>query len=1200
MKHNILSLIILLSSLIGANAQEIFSEGFESCGTPPGWTVQSTVGDTAWTFGDNTLGTPGGSIDGSCMAYFHDDDYGNGSPALIIDLNTPVWDLAAYDTAELHFDYMFQTLGAVFSVALWDGVAWDTVWTINTNPPCVGQFHPGCDPEHATINITDYLNADFQAKFIYDDQNIWDWYVALDNVAIYIPPSDDAVAQEVIAPVNSCGMTTTETVSFSVYNNGTNDISSFDASYSIDGGTAVTETFSVSIPSAGTDTVTFSVPADLSLNGTYGFQIWLNMTGDLDPTNDTLEFNVESIPVITSLPYFQDFESGTGGWTVGGGSITWELGLPTNAFIDTAYSGVNAWVTNLSGQYALNELSYVESPCFDFSGLLIDPILEFAQIFNTEQCCDEGYVDLSIDAGVTWARLGLAGEGTNWYNDAFNNDWDGNSGDSTVWRLASHLLDGTAGQGSVKIRIGFSSDFSIVAEGFGFDDISITEQPPINLGVVEVLAPTTGCGLGTETVTIAVHNFGNLDLVNYTIGYNGGSGDVTQVVTDTLQWGETDTISFITGLDLSVTGNYTVLTWTDILGEGDPSNDSMSVQLTSVPVIAGIPYLQDFESGNGGWYAEMEGDEGIWEFGDPEGFDIDTAYSGVNAWASNLGSINYPNGMLSYLYSPCIDLSAETDDPIISFAIIFDTEFNYDAAWLEASIDGGISWSMVGTVGEGENWYTNDNFFNFGIDEGFAGQSGIGIEWLEAETILENVAGSANVRLRFAFASDGSVNGFEGVAIDDISIHPQPQFDLAVVALADPSNNCDLGLEPVSVRYVNKGLMTLTSYDVGYTLNGNTITETSTIVVAQGDTATYTFSQPTDLSTPGDHDFTAFTALVNDEVIDNDTITGNIVTNFVNTPPAQSNTEDVNFTGGEGAISTSLFFCGLPTSLDNCYSIDRVTIDGLTHDWMSDLDITLVSPVGDSVLLSSGAGCCVGGNLLDVSFQAGVGNDILLQQNGIAPGIYDPVDGQAWADLHNGQDPNGEWQLVVNDPFLGDDGILTGWTMSFANNDPIPELNMDDSTICINHVIDLSATPGMDSYLWNTLDNTQTLTLNGADLGIGTHQFSVSVDFAGCTGQSDTITITVDECVGIEESNALVARIFPNPSSGLLTIEFAEGANISSIEILEASGRVVLSESVIEGSIRKTLDLAEMPAGVYGVRLSSDEQNSTSRFVIQK
>ena len=130
------------------------------------------------------------------------------------------------------------------------------------------EFFRGCNADQVTINISEYLNADFQAKFIYDDRDIWDWYVALDNVAIYVPPSD-AVAQQAIGPVDACGMTANETVTFSVYNNGTNEIASFDASYSVNGGTPVSQTFSDLIPSAGTDTLSFAVPVDMTSTGTY-------------------------------------------------------------------------------------------------------------------------------------------------------------------------------------------------------------------------------------------------------------------------------------------------------------------------------------------------------------------------------------------------------------------------------------------------------------------------------------------------------------------------------------------------------------------------------------------------------------------------------------------------------------------------------------------------------------------------------------------------------------------------------------------------------------------------------------------------------------------------------------------------------------------------------------------------------------------
>ena len=84
----------------------------------------------------------------------------------------------------------------------------------------------------------------------------------------------------------------------------------------------------------------------------------------------------------------------------------------------------------------------------------------------------------------------------------------------------------------------------------------------------------------------------------------------------------------------------------------------------------------------------------------------------------------------------------------------------------------------------------------------------------------------------------------------------------------------------------------------------------------------------------------------------------------------------------------------------------------------------------------------------------------------------------------------------------------------------------------------------------------------------------------------------------LRKPNGMVAKLFPNPTNGMLTVELAEGADATSIDVLDASGRVVLSEIVVEGTIRKTLDLSGMAEGVYGVRLNSETQSGTSRFVI--
>ena len=85
------------------------------------------------------------------------------------------------------------------------------------------------------------------------------------------------------------------------------------------------------------------------------------------------------------------------------------------------------------------------------------------------------------------------------------------------------------------------------------------------------------------------------------------------------------------------------------------------------------------------------------------------------------------------------------------------TEFSYDGAVLQSSIDGGGTWQRVGSMGDPDNWY-NDNTINAGpggqapVDaHGWSGASG---GWVLAKHVLTGLGGKPNVKLRIAFGSD--------------------------------------------------------------------------------------------------------------------------------------------------------------------------------------------------------------------------------------------------------------------------------------------------------------------------------------------------------------------------------------------------------------------------------------------------------------
>ena len=218
---------------------------------------------------------------------------------------------------------------------------------------------------------------------------------------------------------------------------------------------------------------------------------------------------------IASFPYTEDFESGDGGWVANNTTNgTWALGTPAGAIINSAASGTNAWVTNLTGNYNSNEDSWVTSPVFDFSSLTA-PSIELSIWYDIEFSWDGAVLQSSIDGGTTWVNVGAFGDPNNWYTDNTINGapggqqegWSGTGAAGTnAWVTARHPLTGLGGQANVIFRVAFGSDGSVTDEGFAFDDINIFEvtcPEPTDItfaNVTETTADVSWTPGGTETL----------------------------------------------------------------------------------------------------------------------------------------------------------------------------------------------------------------------------------------------------------------------------------------------------------------------------------------------------------------------------------------------------------------------------------------------------------------------------------------------------------------------------------------------------------------------------------------------------------------------------------------------------------------------------------------------------------------------------
>ncbi len=163
----------------------------------------------------------------------------------------------------------------------------------------------------------------------------------------------------------------------------------------------------------------------------------------------------------------------------------------------------------------------------------------------------------------------------------------------------------------------------------------------------------------------------------------------------------------------------------------------------------------------------FESDGTVWEHGEPAAGPGE-AYEGDLVWATYLDG-NYNNNDDSYLTSTH---GWEPADEVVLIRYFhwLASEGYYDGYNFQVSIDGGDNWEIV----DPDMGYNYANLY--GISEpGFAGNSG---GWQEITyDIGDVVAGADSFHVRFHFGTDGSVNSYYGVAIDNLEMWGVPPED---------------------------------------------------------------------------------------------------------------------------------------------------------------------------------------------------------------------------------------------------------------------------------------------------------------------------------------------------------------------------------------------------------------------------------------
>ena len=478
----------------------------------------------------------------------------------------------------------------------------------------------------------------------------------------------DVGISDISMPVSACDLEQNEEIWVTMTNYGSDPQALFEFKFSVDG-----EEANINIPLDGyytgvlgmdsSYTIPFDQKFDFSEKKTYEIKAWTDVPNDSNMKNDTFTLLVTSVPVIEEYPYLAELEDSQEGWTTEPiKSSIWEYGLPQGALLNAAGSGSKCWVTNLDGYYKDDEISFLYSPCLDFSNLVRDPYFSFNMWLGLEANYDFLWLEYSIDEGANWIKLDTRASDINGYNNLTKKAWTGTGRRSySVWQYTSIRLIGLAGEPAVRLRFVLETDDAVTGEGVGLDQFSISE--PNSRDVVALTAVNVqnlNCGSVSDQVSIEFANRGIYNITNLRLGYQINS-EVPVIETlsgVSIQPGATSSYLFKTPFNSTVDDDLQIKAWVVLNNDENIQNDTVYY---SYQRARKLPFLEDFE-------------ETSWL---PDWFiSANSVYSSGHGNTSQVLSFNlYESGSVAEVILPNVGLVKEGDSITFDYRLTaFETD----------------------------------------------------------------------------------------------------------------------------------------------------------------------------------------------------------------------------------------------------------------------------------------------------------------------------------------------------------------------------------------------------------------------------------------------------------------------------------------------------------------------------------------------
>ena len=306
----------------------------------------------------------------------------------------------------------------------------------------------------------------------------------------------------------------------------------------------------------------------------------------------------------------------------------------------------------------------------------------------------------------------------------------------------------------------------------------------------------------------------------------------------------------------------------------------------------------------------------------------------------------------------------------------------------------------------------------------------------------------------------------------------------------------------------------------------------------------------------------AATLALQDGPINLGTVTFNIAlgtttsatTNFANTTPIS-----IPSVGIANPYPSNIAVSGLSGTVTEVV----VNLSGFTHTFPDDVDVLLVGPGGQRVMLMSDVGGSTDVANLNLTFRDSAAG--VLPDNGPSvSGTFRPSNigatdtfnapapaapyGIALSEF-NGINPNGTWSLYVIDDLTGDSGSFTGWGLSITRQSPVCATNCSvaaDVSVTLSDSPD-PVSPGAQLTYVATLTSNGPGSANNASISLPLPAPTVFVSAVAsnggtCSGSPTVVCIWAGATPASATRTATIVATVPATASGTLNATVTAGA----------------------------------------------------------